>query len=291
MTEDQQGGAEKLIVCAIDAAEDIRDPLDGLVEKTTDDTGSPFSPEVLERLAELKQGDRAAFESLRAQLKTAGCRVTALDAAIAEEIGEVGGRGPSQADFLVKLALENVKPFHSPDGTAFADVEINGHRETWAVRRKDFRRFIVRRYYEATGGAPSSEGLQSALNVIEAKAICDGPERTVHTRVAEHDGRLYFDLGDDTWRAVEIDSNGWRVTNDPPVRFLRSGGMKALPIPAPGGTIDLLRPFLNVRSDTDFILTVSWLLAALRGRGPYPVMVLSGEQGSAKSTFSRFCAL
>jgi hypothetical protein len=34
------------------------------------------------------------------------------------------------------------------------------------------------------------------------------------------------------------------------------------------------------------VLVVAWALACLRNRGPYPVMVLSGEQGSAKSTFA-----
>lgn len=60
--------------------------------------------------------------------------------------------------------------------------------------------------------------------------------------------------------------------------------MLALPEPARGGLIDRLRQFLNVRRESDFVLIVAWLLAALGNRGPLPVLVLSGEQGSAKST-------
>src|SRR5262245_54332492 len=47
-----------------------------------------------------------------------------------------------------------------------------------------------------------------------------------------------------------------------------------------------LRYFLNVASDSDFVLVVAFVLACLRNRGPYPVPVLAGEQGTAKSTFS-----
>ncbi len=273
------------ICAAIDAAEEVRDPLDGLVERTGIDPGAAFAPEVLERLAALKRDDRAAFEALRAQLKKAGCRVTALDDAIAEESGEVGGRGPTQSDILIELA-QTAELFHAPDGTGFADLDINGHRETWPIRAKGFRRWLARRFFEATGGAPSSEALQSALNVIEAKAHFDAPERTVHVRVAGLDGRLYLDLGDETWRAVEIDVAGWRVIDNPPVRFRRAAGMQPLPTPVAGGSVEALRSFLNVRSDADFVLVVAWALACLRNRGPYPVLVLSGEQGSAKSTFS-----
>jgi hypothetical protein len=273
------------IASAIGAAEDIPDPLDGLFEKCAADSGAAFTPEVLERLAGLKKEDRAAFELLRSQLKKAGCRVTALDEAIAEESGDMGGRGPKQADILIDLA-QTAELFHAPDGTGFADLDINGHRETWPIRNKGFRRWLARRFFEETGGAPSSEGLHSALNVIEAKAHFDGPERLVHIRVGGLDGRLYLDLGDKTWRAVEIDATGWRVTDNPPVRFRRASGVKAMPIPVRGGSVAALRSFLNVQTDADFVLVVAWALACLLNRGPYPVIVLSGEQGSAKSTFS-----
>jgi hypothetical protein len=190
-----------------------------------------------------------------------------------------------QADILIEQA-EAAELFHAPDGTGFAELEIGNHRETWPIRSKGFRRWLALRFYQKTQGAPNSEALQSALNVIAAKAQFDGPERTVHVRVGEYVGRLYLDLCDETWRAIEIDGTGWRVVNKSPVRFRRTTGMQALPMPVSGGSVKALRSFLNVKTDTDFVLVVAWLLTALRNNGPYPVLVLSGEQGSAKSTFS-----
>src|SRR5262249_25329977 len=261
------------------------DPLDGLVERARADAGAPFTRDVLQRLAALKTEDRAAFEALRAELKGAGVRVVALDESIADESEEDSGRGPTQADLLIKLS-EAAELFHAPDGTGFADLDLNCHRETWPIRSRGWRRWLARCFYEATGGAPSSEALQSALNVIEARAHFDAPELAVHIRVGGLNDRLYLDLGDQSWRAVEIDATGWRIIDSPPVRFRRAAGMQPLPMPMSGGSVEKLRSFLNVKTDADFVLAVSWLLAAFRGCGPYPVLVLSGEQGSAKSTFS-----
>jgi len=240
MNNDNENVTENLIAEAISAAEDIRDPLDGLVEKSAADPGAAFMHDVLEALDALSKSDRAAFEALRAQLKKVGCRVTALDEAIAEENGDTGGRAPKQADLLIELA-ETTELFHAPDGTGFADLDINGHRETWPIRGKGFRRWLAKRFFETTQGAPSSEALQSALNVLEAKAHFDAPERLVHIRVGGLDGRLYLDLGDETWRAVEIDAAGWRVVDNPPVRFRRAAGMQPLPVPVPGGSVETLR--------------------------------------------------
>jgi hypothetical protein len=56
MTEDTAA----MIVAAIDGAEEVRDSLDGLVERTAADPGAPFMPNVLEALAGLKGNNRAA---------------------------------------------------------------------------------------------------------------------------------------------------------------------------------------------------------------------------------------
>ncbi len=63
--------------------------------------------------------------------------------------------------------------------------------------------------------------------------------------------------------------------------------MLQLPVPERGGSIETLRSFLNLSSRNDFVLVVAWLLAALRSAGPYPVLAISGEQGSAKTVLSK----
>ena len=123
--------------------------------------------------------------------------------------------------------------------------------------------------------------------MIEAKAHFDAAERVVHVRVASLDGKLYVDLCDFAWRAVEISTAGWRVVDSPPVRFRRASGALALPEPERGGSIADLEPFLNVRSGRDFVLIVAWTLAALLDHGPYPALSFAGEQGTAKSTVSK----
>src|SRR5262245_14707253 len=63
--------------------------------------------------------------------------------------------------------------------------------------------------------------------------------------------------------------------------------MLPLPIPERGGSIEALRSFLNLSNQNDFVLVVAWLLAALRSSGPYPLLAISGEQGSTKTVLSK----
>ena len=63
--------------------------------------------------------------------------------------------------------------------------------------------------------------------------------------------------------------------------------MLPLPVPQRGGSIETLNSFLNLASRDDFVLIVAWLLAALRSSGPYPLLAISGEQGSAKTVLSK----
>lgn len=179
--------------------------------------------------------------------------------------------------------------FHDAERTAYATIPIGDHLETWAIRGTNFRHWVTQLLFEENDGAkaPSSQAVHDAVLTCEALAIYRGQERPVHLRVAPLDNGIVLDLGNARWEAVHITPRGWAVTNEPPVRFIRSAGMQALPHPEHGGSIEALRPFLNVRNEDCWRLLVSWLVMAFRPYGPYPVLGLHGEQGAAKTTAGR----
>jgi hypothetical protein len=246
----------------------------------------------IERLAKLpkyqyEQERKAASEKLKV-------RVAALDKLVDDERAKLNPNSTNDgephrktADILIDLTVGAAELFHAPDGMVCATIPVHDHFETWPIRSRGFRQWLAREFFAQTSSAPNSDAIQSALNIIEARATFDGPEHLVYVRVGAHDGRIYLDLADEKWRAVEISSAGWQIVDRPPVRFRRTAGMLPLPEPVRGGKIEELRPFLNVGgSDNNFVLTVCFILAALRELGPYPVLDLIGEHGAAKSTFS-----
>ncbi len=188
----------------------------------------------------------------------------------------------TQAETLLRLASDATL-FRDPSGRAYAAVPVGDHVEVYAVRSNGFSLWLKRQFYNEKNRPPSVQSFQDALGVLEAQAIFDGPEESVHVRIAGDAERILLDLGDTSWRVVEINAAGCTVLDKSPVRFRRPSGMRSLPIPERGGSLDLLRNFANIDPD-DFILLMAWLAAALSPTGPYPVLVLTGEYGAAKST-------
>ena len=197
-----------------------------------------------------------------------------------------GRRRTPQRDQLMDLTA-SVDLWHGVDGEAFASFPVNAHRENWPIRSQSFKRWLASRAYEETGLVPGAQAVEDTLRVLEARATNDGAEQTPWLRSGSRDGRLYLDLADAKWRAIEITPHSWRILETHDLPFVRSQAMRQLPVPEAGESVDTLRRFINVASDEDFVLVVAWLVAALRDRGPYPILVVNGEQGSGKSTFTR----
>ncbi len=209
---------------------------------------------------------------------------------VADELHVPGSRrhgtNATQSTLLVELAAVT-ELFHTPDGKAFATIPVGDHPETHALRSRAFRVWLARRFYLEEGKSPGSQAIQSAVDVLEGQALHDGPAIPVYTRLAELDGKIYLDLANESWEVVEIGPEGWHIHAGSPVKFRRTRAMLPLPRPERGGNVAVLFRFLNVSDEADRALLLAAVIAALRPRGPYPVLVFHGQQGSAKSTCAR----
>lgn len=188
-------------------------------------------------------------------------------------------------------ALPEFELWHDAERNAYATIVRDGHRENHEIVSRAFRQLFAYRAYQHEGGTRSRQALDNDCQVLEAKALMEGPCYPVWRRVAAFEDRIYVDLGCHRWRAVEISARGWRVVTEVPVKFLRSRSMGVLPEPEAGEIIETLRAFVNVESDADFQLLLAWVAAGFRPIGPYPILILIGQQGSSKSTLERICKL
>jgi DNA primase catalytic core len=236
-------------------------------------------------LAELKGSTGRSRATLKAALKMLGGTPSNPGSETPVQEGEDSG---SQATALVALA-EGAELFHDSDQRCYATIDVSEHRETWSLRSRGFKGWLKGKFYSEKKKAAKAASVEDAVATLEARALHEGRELPVFLRVAEHESAIYLDLADADWRAIRITAHGWEIIPNPPVRFLRHPGMLALRDPVQGGTLSLLRPFVNVASDEDFVLLIGWMVGALRpnGHGTYAILGLHGEQGSAKSTTAK----
>jgi len=226
----------------------------------------------------------------------AGCASDAIVAAIGLRVidlfPERGSSGTGARDRLLLLAeREQVELFHDPAGRAYAKIAVDGHREAWSMDSTTFAQWLQHAHYRHHGNAVAPDAVREAVSQLAAQARFDAPERIVHRRVGGDLERLWVDLGDEAWSFAEIRNDGsWSLCDSSPVEFVREPGMLALPRPVSGGSIDLLRPLVNIPDDRLWTLYRGALLATYHPTGPYFVTFLHGSAGSGKTMAARWFA-
>lgn len=193
----------------------------------------------------------------------------------------------THAQRLIEIGSQ-AKLFHDPEGVAWAQVEMGGHKEVYKLRSDSFKQWLKRIYYQKFAGIPSQQSTEGAMHVLEAEAQFNGDAETVYVRYAYANGSIYIDLCDADWRCVKVTPDGWAIQEVPDVMFRRVS--KSLPLPAPtsGGSMEDLRPFLNSKiGDNEFTLIKAFLLGCLQPTGSFVHLDLEGEKGAGKSTTTK----
>lgn len=196
---------------------------------------------------------------------------------------------------VLEEARDLLAPWQTEDGRLFLDYHEGGVRRTLNLTSAggcDFRGWFAAYCIDKVGFVPGGDLINSAQTYFAHWARSHGKKFKDYVRVGGRVGELYLDVGNDANDAWCITDNGIKLVPGGPthVRFLRGSGTLPLVEPdlsAPASEFPiLLRKFVEA-DDDQMMLLVAWVLGCMRPEGPYPVLTISGEQGSGKSTTLR----
>jgi len=206
----------------------------------------------------------------------------------ASAIHDSGSDRNSCATQLVHMARSRCTDLFTDDTrTAFVRVPIGSHLETWPLYSKRFEHWIAKQYHAMTGKVPYSQALGDARRVLGG--LCEeGAVHSLCNRVGGTWGEIWYDLGDKSWKAVKITVGGWEIIDRPPVIFRRYEHQKPQVTPAANGDPHRILELLNLPEKEGLeVLLMVYLVSCFVPGISHPILVLTGPQGSAKSTFFR----
>lgn len=191
----------------------------------------------------------------------------------------------TQADRLVELARDVYEFGMSVESQPFA-VARTGLRVARLITggAGSLRAELARLHLERFGRTPGSGALADAVIALHGLAMLEEPVR-LHLRQAMDGGALWLDLGDQTGRVVRVDASGWSVETRSPVLFRRSELSGVMCYPDPGDFSEM-REFLNV-GDEAWALILGWVVSAFFPDIQHPILALTGEQGTAKTSTAK----
>ena len=147
----------------------------------------------------------------------------------------------------------------------------------------------------SAGITPTGDTLGAALACLQADALADSaPRHNLDLRFVRHGEDLLLDLGDPGWTMIRVTRLGWRPEpHAGPPRFWRPGTLRPLAQPDPSAQAsDLpteLRALLGTSPGVTDLLA-AWLPAILVADAPRYGLLVTGPEGSGKSTVARVVA-
>jgi hypothetical protein len=283
---DQNGRFRQSIVCVLDAENNTQATEKGDLAKQAE------LEKVVSILAEKAKVPRARMlkavtEEWRRYMDKV--RQAREAAATGHPDGVSAGGKDDPATALIRLGRE-LPLYRDHDDFTYAEVRLKtGKVQTVPISTSGVGLWLRRQYYKAADKGVSEASLKTAIATLESIALEDGTPTEVFVRlgVTDDNSTIVLDLADEGGNVVVITPEGWSITPRSPVRFWRPRGMRPLPRPVGGGTLDPLWDVVNVEEE-DRVLVAAWLLEAINPWGPYTGLFLHGPQGTAKSTVAGF---
>jgi hypothetical protein len=204
-----------------------------------------------------------------------------------------GEQKEGEEENILELIEENCCEFFLDQyGMPYAAVRVNGHIETMSLHSKRFRNWMCKIYYETTGGLLKGEDVANVLNVLKAEAEFGDKIRELYLRVGSSNNAdsntIYYDLTNPNWQVVKLTvEDGWAIDKNSPIIFRRYSNQQPQVYPVRDYPSDIFERFMNlinIKDEENKLLLKCYIIALFIPEIPKPILMLHGEQGSAKST-------
>lgn len=164
----------------------------------------------------------------------------------------------------------------------------DGVFENYDISSTKFREIVAYSFYQEFEKILSEDVVDRLLNLIRVKATFNKniSKEEIHFRCASNESAIYYDLGNTTRQVVKIEP-GWietcnsSITDTPTFLRIKNTGESPEPVYESENKLDEFCKMLRVENDPVFkVHLVTMFLPHI----PTPIMIIVGQEGSAKST-------
>ena len=201
------------------------------------------------------------------------------------QLEDDNGSKKSQSTLLIEIGRR--LPMYHDEYGRYAKLYVDDHFEIHDLDSDNYREWLASQYFQLTEKATYGNGIKEAIETLKHFAKRDGLNRSMSLRTCMYDESILIDLTNEKFEQIKITKESHEIIPGESC-FVRRGKPQSLPYPdTKSSDIDLLWNFINVNDESDKKLIIGWIIAALYPTGPYPILVLQGEQGSCKSTATK----
>lgn len=195
-----------------------------------------------------------------------------------------------QKDLQVLLDEKMIRVAKDDKGGYYCIVEESGgNAAAFPLYENDFRKALKKIYYTRFGEVLSVQDVQSAVEIIEIIGTDTTEEVEVCKRVFNNGFQYAYELNREEGTAVWIEHGEVSVEKTSGIIFRHAANYANQIEPnlrvQPSKLLNYMRKHFNLSSDREVKLLTLYLVTSLWGlRINHPILVLTGEKGSSKSS-------
>jgi hypothetical protein len=192
---------------------------------------------------------------------------------------------------FAKLSIHEVLVSNEDSSKFYAKVRINDHYEILDIDSKDAVLWLKSSFFRESDEFYGDETYENVLSLIKSTARFNSKiePTSINKRIASDDDSCHIDLATPNFNLVKITADEVKIVNhgENTAYFSRSSNQSRLPEPTWLVENNPLERFLKlVRMEDDSIYPIH-LIASFLSHIPTPIFLITGGEGSAKSTRCR----